>query len=421
MSRRNALGLVLVIGVTLIATAVAVYQGMKNVDRFGTPINLGLELQGGISVVLEVLPPPDGAELTEEMLDDVAEAVRRRVDEFGVAESTVQRLRGGDSRRIVVELPGITDLESAREVIGSQGVLVFKIGDEIVMSGSDKLRTAVAGFGGDYGRQPALKLSFSKEGGRIIREASRTNIGNVLTVYLDDAEILSGIIKSELGEDVEVTGSGVTLEWAKTQAAILRGGVLPAPIQEREARSVSPVLGERIVYLSFLAGVVGIALVLIFMAVVYKVPGLIADFALVVYMLIVYSAFVSIGATLSLSGIAGFVLSVGMAVDANIVIFERIKEERLSGKRLRSAIDAGFRRALAAVLDANITTLIVAAILYYFGTGRVQGFALTLGIGILASLFTAITVTKVLLSVVVDINPERSAHYFGGREMKQSV
>ncbi|MGB4164729.1 MAG: SecD/SecF family protein translocase subunit, partial [Bacillota bacterium] len=193
------------------------------------------------------------------------------------------------------------------------------------------------------------------------------------------------------------------------------------PIQEREARSVSPVLGERIVYLSFLAGVVGIALVLIFMAVVYKVPGLIADFALVVYMLIVYSAFVSIGATLSLSGIAGFVLSVGMAVDANIVIFERIKEERLSGKRLRSAIDAGFRRALAAVLDANITTLIVAAILYYFGTGRVQGFALTLGIGILASLFTAITVTKVLLSVVVDINPERSAHYFGGREMKQSV
>lgn len=421
MSRRNALSLILVIAVALVAVGVAAYQGARNQDRFGTPINLGLDLQGGISIVLEVMTPPDGTELTEEMLNDVAEAVRRRVDEFGVAESSVQRLRGGDSRRIVVELPGITDIESAREVIGSQGVLVFKIGDKIVMSGSDKLRTADAGFGGDFGREPALKLAFSREGGRILREVSRANIDNVLTVYLDDAEILSGIIRSELGEDVEVTGGDLTLEVAKTRAAILRGGTLPAPIEERESRSVSPVLGERIVYLSFLAGIVGVALVLVFMVVAYGVPGLVADLALIVYMLIVYAAFVSIGATLSLSGISGFVLSVGMAVDANIIIFERIKEERQRGKRLRAAVDAGFRRALAAVLDANITTLIVAAILYYFGTGRVQGFALTLSIGILASLFTAITVTKVLLSTVVDMDPERCAKYFGGRGMKQSV
>lgn len=413
--------MILVIAVALVAIGVAAYQGARNQDRFGTPINLGLDLQGGISIVLEVMTPPDGTELTEEMLNDVAEAVRRRVDEFGVAESSVQRLRGGDSRRIVVELPGITDIESAREVIGSQGVLVFKIGDKIVMSGSDKLRTADAGFGGDFGREPALKLAFSREGGRILREVSRANIDNVLTVYLDDAEILSGIIRSELGEDVEVTGGDLTLEVAKTRAAILRGGTLPAPIEERESRSVSPVLGERIVYLSFLAGIVGIALVLVFMVVAYGVPGLVADLALIVYMLIVYAAFVSIGATLSLSGISGFVLSVGMAVDANIIIFERIKEERQRGKRLRAAVDAGFRRALAAVLDANITTLIVAAILYYFGTGRVQGFALTLSIGILASLFTAITVTKVLLSTVVDMDPERCAKYFGGRGMKQSV
>lgn len=413
--------MILVIAVALVAVGVAAYQGARNQDRFGTPINLGLDLQGGISIVLEVMTPPDGTELTEEMLNDVAEAVRRRVDEFGVAESSVQRLRGGDSRRIVVELPGITDIESAREVIGSQGVLVFKIGDKIVMSGSDKLRTADAGFGGDFGREPALKLAFSREGGRILREVSRANIDNVLTVYLDDAEILSGIIRSELGEDVEVTGGDLTLEVAKTRAAILRGGTLPAPIEERESRSVSPVLGERIVYLSFLAGIVGIALVLVFMVVAYGVPGLVADLALIVYMLIVYAAFVSIGATLSLSGISGFVLSVGMAVDANIIIFERIKEERQRGKRLRAAVDAGFRRALAAVLDANITTLIVAAILYYFGTGRVQGFALTLSIGILASLFTAITVTKVLLSTVVDMDPERCAKYFGGRGMKQSV
>jgi len=421
MSRRNALGLALVIAVVLISVGAAVYQGIRNEERFGTPINLGLDLQGGISIVLEVMPPPDGRQLTDEMLDDVAEAVRRRVDEFGVAESTVQRLKGDNSRRIVVELPGITDIEAAREVIGSQGVLVFKIGDQVVMSGSDKLRTAEAGFGGDYGREPALRLTFSKEGGRIIRDVSRKNIGNVLTVYLDDAEILSGVIRSELGEQVEVTGAGVTLEWAKTKAAILRGGTLPAPIEERESRTVSPVLGERVVYLSLLAGAVGVALVLIFMVAVYKLPGLIADIALIVYMLIVYAAFVSIGATLSLSGIAGFVLSVGMAVDANIIVFERIQEERRSGKRLRAAIDAGFRRALSAVLDANITTLIVAAILYYFGTGRIQGFALTLSIGILASLFTAITVTKTLLSAVVDMNPEGAAKYFGVRGMEHGV
>lgn len=419
MSRRNVLGVVLVVAVVLLAVGVSVYQGMQNNKRFGTPINLGLELQGGINIVLEVMPPPSGDELTEEMLDDVAEAIRRRVDEFGVAEPTIQRLKG--SRRIVVELPGITDIDAARSVMGSRGVLVFKIGDQVVMSGSDKFSTAEAGSGGTYRSEPALKLKFSTEGGRIIREVSRRNIGNVLSVYLDDSVIVEGVIRGELGEDVEVTGGNVTIEWAKEKAAILRGGTLPAPIEERESRSVSPVLGERIVRMSLMAGIVGVSLVLIFMVVVYKLPGLIADLALIVYILIVYAAFVSIGAVLSLSGIAGFVLSIGMAVDANVVIFERIKDELRSGKRVRAAIDAGFRRALTAVIDSNITTLIVAAILFLFGTGRVQGFALTLSIGVVASMFTAITVTKILLSAIVDRNPERYARHFGGRGMEQRV
>lgn len=421
MSRRNVLGVVLVVAIALIAAGVSVYQGIENTRRFGTPINLGLELQGGINIVLEVMPPPGGDELTDEMLDDVAEAIRRRVDEFGVAEPTVQRLRGQDSRRIVVELPGITDIDAARSVMGSRGVLVFKIEDQVVMSGSDKFSTAEAGFGGTYGNEPALKLRFSAEGGRIIREVSRRNIGKTLSVYLDDKVILDGVIRGELGEDVEVTGGQVTVEWAKEKAAILRGGTLPAPIEERESRSVSPVLGERIVRMSLMAGIVGVLLVLVFMAVVYKVPGLIADMALIVYMLIVYTAFVSIGAVLSLSGIAGFVLSVGMAVDANVVIFERIKDELRSGKRVRAAIDAGFRRALTAVIDSNLTTLIVAAILFYFGTGRVQGFALTLSIGVVASMFAAVTVTKILLNAIVDKNPERYARHFGGRGIEQRV
>ena len=172
--------------------------------------------------------------------------------------------------------------------------------------------------------------------------------------------------------------------------------------------------------MSILAGIVGVSLVFVFMVAVYKVPGLVADFALVIYMLIVYAAFMSIGAVLSLPSIAGFVLSVGMAVDANVIIFERIKEERQSGKRVRAAIDSGFRRAFTAILDSNVTTLIVAAILFYFGTGRVQGFALTLSIGILASMFTAITVTRILLNAIVDRDPERYARYFGG-EAEQRV
>jgi preprotein translocase subunit SecD len=420
MSRRNVLGLILVAAVVLVAVGASVYLGIRNDRRFGKPINLGLDLQGGINIVLEVLPPPGGEELTDEMIDDVVEAVRRRVDEFGVAEPVVQRLMGGDGRRVVVELPGITDIDAAREVMGSQGVLVFKIGDRIVMSGSDKLRTAAAGFGGDFGKEPVLNLTFSAEGGRIMRDVSKNNIDQVLTAYLDEMEIFNGVIREQLGERVVVSGPNVTIEWAKNKAAILRGGTLPAPIAERESRSVSPVLGERIVRMSILAGIVGVSLVFVFMVAVYKVPGLVADFALVIYMLIVYAAFMSIGAVLSLPSIAGFVLSVGMAVDANVIIFERIKDERKSGKRVRAAIDSGFRRAFTAILDSNVTTLIVAAILFYFGTGRVQGFALTLSIGILVSMFTAITVTRILLNAIVDRDPERYARYFGG-EAEQRV
>lgn len=200
MSRRNVLGLILVVAVVLLAVGASAYLGIQNNRRFGKPINLGLDLQGGINIVLEVLPPPGGEELTEEMLDDVVEAIRRRVDEFGVAEPVVQRLMGGDGRRIVIELPGITDMDAAREVMGSQGVLVFKIGDRVVMSGSDKLRTAAAGFGGTLGREPVLNLTFSPEGGRIMRDVSKSNIGKVLTVYLDESEIFNGVIREELGE-----------------------------------------------------------------------------------------------------------------------------------------------------------------------------------------------------------------------------
>jgi len=422
MSRRNVWGLLFVAAVVVIAIGLSVFMGIRNYDMYGRPINLGLDLQGGIHLVLEVMPPP-GEELSEERLDDVEEALRRRVDELGVSEAVVERLKGDDSRRIAVELPGITDIDSARQVLGSQGVLLFKLEGEIIpgLTGNEHLVGASPGWGGDFGNVPALKLEFDDEGGRILRNLSRDHINDILSIHLDEAEIVSGRIVGELGNKVEVTGQNVTMEWAKNAAAILRGGTLPAPIKELESRSVSATLGQRIISLSLTAGIVGILLVLVFMIVIYKLPGLVADIALLVYMMIVYAAFVGVGASLTLPGIAGVILSIGMAVDANVIIFERIKDERQSGKRIRAAIESGFRRALTAVIDANVTTLIVAAILFYFGAGKVQGFALTLSIGILASMFSAIMVTRILLSAVVDRDPEKYSRYFPIKEEKQHV
>jgi len=314
------------------------------------------------------------------------------------------------AKRIVVELAGVKDPQRAREVIGRTAQLEFR--DEqgnVIMTGSD-LKNATAGSD-EYGR-PAVHFELTSEGAKKFEKATRENIGRPISIYLDQELLSSPVVQSVIRDKGQITGIG-SMDKAKDLSMMLRAGALPVPLDLLHSEVLEPTLGQESIDQSKVAAVIGAGLVVLFMLAVYRLPGIMADIALGVYGLIVLAALAVIHAVLTLPGIAGLILSVGMAVDANVIIFERIKEEMRGGKRLRAAIDAGFTRAFGCILDSNVTTLITAAVLYVYGTGAVRGFAVTLGLGIVASMFTAIVVTRVLITAVVDRNPERYARYFG--------
>src|SRR5690606_8709795 len=223
------------------------------------------------------------------------------------------------------------------------------------------------------------------------------------------------LFRSIVGGEAIITGQ-FTIEEARQLAILLQSGSLPVPLSVMEIRNVGPTLGQESVDASLKAGIAGVVLVLLFMLFYYRLPGGVADIALGMYVLMLFALLVGLRATLTLPAVAGLILSVGMAVDANIIIFERVREELRSGKRLRASIDAGWKRAFVAIFDSNVTTLIATGVLFYFGTGPVRGFAVTLSLGILISMFAAIVVTRTLLKVVVDKNPDRYVRYFGVKE-----
>lgn len=372
-------------------------------------LNLGLDLQGGVHVVMEA-KPGQGEKLTEDVMNRALAVVERRVNGLGVAEPIVQRQ---GNRRIIVELPGISDQQEAIEVIGKTAQLEIKDPTgKTVLTGAD-LKDAY--LSRDQLGRPAVSIEFTAEGAKKFAALTTTFQGQRIPHILDGEVLVNPEIREPiLGGKGQITGQ-FTVEEAKNLAVLLKAGSLPVPMEVVEIRNVGPTLGKESIDLSIKAGILGAALVLLFMVFYYKLPGLIADLALGLYALIVLAAMAALGATLTLPGIAGFILTIGMAVDANVIIFERIKEELSNGKRLRAAIDAGFNRAFTTILDANVTTLITALVLFYYGTSSIRGFAVTLTLGILASMFTAIVVTRFLLNVVVDANPERFGKYFGMR------
>lgn len=379
------------------------------------PPRLGLDLKGGIDVVLEAQDTPEH-EVTDEDMVKLKLAIERRVNKTNLAEPVIVR---EGARRIRVQLPEVKNREQAMDIIGKTAMLTFKDPDgNIVLTGSH-LVNASAGFSQERGGA-AVFLEFNKEGGdifgkvteRLAKEPIRER--RILSIYLDDELVSAPEVqygKPIYSQHAEITGLG-DIEKAKTTALLLKSGALPVPVEVLSDNYVDPTLGQEAVSRSMKAGLVGVILVFIYMLAFYKFLGSIADIALGIYIIFVLSALMSLQATLTLPGIAGLILSVGMAVDANVIIFERIKEELESGKRLRAAIDAGFSRAFSAIFDANVTTLITAGVLFYFGTGAIKGFAITLSVGILASMFTAIVVTRWIMSAIVDRNPERYAKYF---------
>ncbi len=400
-------GYVLRVALLLIVAATA---AIMLAQPIGEAINLGLDLQGGTHLVLELVDAPE-APVDEEAVQAVLHILRQRVDGFGVQEPVIQRQ---GERRIIVELPGLADPDEAIEVLAMTAHLEFRDEEgQVLMTGRD---LEDASFVYDEYNRPAVGVEFRGESAQEFAEVTREQLGRSLVIVLDD-EIISAPVVQEpiLDGQAQITGIP-SAEEAQNIALGLRSGALPVGVEVIENRTVGPQLGEESVQQSLLAFGVGIIAVLVAMLVLYRLAGLVADLALGIYVLLVAGALAFLEATLTLPGIAGLILSIGMAVDANVIIFERIKEEVNWGKTLRASIEGGFRRAFRTILDANLTTLIVAGVLFYFGTGPIRGFAVTLSIGILCSMVTALIITRLLLVWLVESRLVRPQAYFRTRK-----
>lgn len=435
-------------------------------------MRLGLDLQGGSQLTIQVRPSEDVRTITPEVMEAVQSVVRNRVDGLGVAEPIVQTV--GDDR-ILVQLPGISDPEQAERVLGGTAQLDFRkevrnpelnaevnvrrqeLSDLLLkqvnleqegnaeaieankaaiaqkqeqineLSGRLYERTGLTGKNLEYADpQPAqagnlwnVGLEFDAEGGRLFAELTKelAGTGRTLGIFLDDRLISSPVVGPEFAETGITGGRAViqgrfTAQEANDLAVQLRGGALPVPVEIVENRTVGATLGRDSIDRSIYAGIGGLILVLIFMAVYYRLPGVIADIALTIYAVLTLASFALLGVTLTLPGIAGFILSIGMAVDANVLIFERTREELRSGKSLYRSVESGFYRAFSSILDSNVTTLIACGALFWLGAGLVRGFALTLAIGVLVSMFTAITCSRSLMFFAIGIDEFRRPELF---------
>ena len=376
-------------------------------------IKLGLDLRGGATVLLQAKDNPNDP-VNEEKMSRAVATIRERIDALGVTEPVITRV--GDNR-IEVQLPEIQDPQRALDLIGQTAQLEF-IEEEtkkVILTGNEikKAEAEFAPSSDGLGQAPVVAFELSPEGAKKFATATKENIGKVIGIYLDKQPISLPTVQSEIPDGKGIITGSATMEEAGDLATLIRAGALPVELETLSVTAVGPQLGANSFEQSINAGKIGILLVLLFMLIYYRLPGLVSDLALVLYTIIVLTILASIKATLTLPGIAGFILSIGMAVDANVIIFERIKEEVRLGKTLRAAIDSGFRRAFITIFDSNITTLIAAVVLFYFGTGPIKGFAVTLSIGILSSMFTAIVVTRYLLKLLVSSNLGKNLKLFG--------
>ncbi len=386
MKRMSILRLILVILVIGVAIFYA-FPLEKN-------INLGLDLQGGSHIVLECIDSPN-APVDSDAVNRVIEIITNRINPEGVKEPVIQRQ---GERRILVQLPGMDDPQEAENLIGKTALLEFKDENgETLLTGA-YLKNAKASF--DRFGRPNVILEFDEEGAKLFEQATLKNVGKVLAITLDGQEISAPVVQEPIPSGEASIVGQFTVEEAQRLALLLRSGALPVEVKILENRSVGPTLGRDSINRSLKAGIVGLSLILLFMIIFYKGFGLVADLALLICLLLVMGGLAMLNATLTLPGIAGIILTIGMAVDANILIFERIKEELKMDKTFRASIEAGFSKAFRTIFDANVTTLIAAVALLYFGSGPIRGFAVTLSIGIAASMFTAIVVTKLILELL---------------------
>ena len=452
--QRSILALILVLIIAAITVIVTI------------PTRLGLDLQGGSQLTIQVKTTPTIPKIDQGMLEAVRRIVENRVNGLGVSEALVQTV-GED--QILVQLPGVNDPQQAERVLGGTAKLEFQeqlpgteaqlaierqLQQELLVKQAElktsnneaaikenqaalkRSNEAIAklfkssGLGGenlkDAQPQPLasgnnwnVALVFDTKGGELFAQITKNlaGTGRSIGIFLDERMISSPVVGVEFAQAGITGGSAViqgnfTTQEANDLAVQLRGGALPVPVEIVENRTVGASLGKDSIQSSINAGIGGLVLVLIFMVAYYRLPGVIANIALLIYALLTWAAFVLFGVTLTLPGIAGFVLSIGMAVDANVLIFERTREELRAGKTLYRSVESGFYRAFSSILDGNVTTVIACLALFILGAGLVKGFAVTLGLGVVVSMFTAITCSRTLLLVVLGFPALRKPQWF---------
>jgi len=438
MVRRNTIVFFIILAIFAFAICAIIYP------MFGREeMRLGLDLQGGIHMVYQAdfsdLEPGTEADAIEGAMA----VIERRINVLGVTEPLIQK-QGGD--RIVVELPGVSEAEKAKNLIGQTTLLEFRereIDEEgnatwvpavATIDGKEKALTSGYFKENTYVGQGSmgqifLYFEWNEEGSEISGEVTGRLIGQPLAIFLsgepllgDDGQPIAPVVRSQITDRGQI--EGLSFKEATELSQLLNAGRIPVPLTPVYEQTISPILGADFIDMSVKAGLIGIILVMLFMIVYYRLPGALASLALIFYGALVLAIFKLIPVTLTLAGIGGFVLSIGMAVDANVLIFERMKEEFATGRTLGAAIEAGFNRAWTAIRDSNITTFIVCAILYWLGSSiiasaPVMGFALTLFIGVAVSMFSAIIVTRTLLRLFVGTALAKKTSLFSAHREKK--
>lgn len=398
--------------------------GIGPLDPIKDKMKLGLDIKGGVYVVLEAKTDDVGEDL-KKIMEQTQAVIENRVNQMGLSEPVVT-IEG--DKRIRVELPGAEDANEAIEMIGKTAQLEFALADgTIVLNGSD-IKNAGLTTDQEHGGY-AISLEMTREGGAKFEEATRLAVsGTIVSAYEGisnraiiiflDGDVVSSPVPSEVisgGNAIITNGTmgGFDIEYASNTAALIRGGALPVGLEEITSSVQTAKIGINALEKSVVAGFIGLLLIVILMFVFYQIMGFAANIALLLYVVLILWIMAIMGAVLTLPGIAGIILSLGMAVDANVVIFSRIREEIINGKTIRVATQLGFKRALSTIIDSQLTTLIAAVVLYQVGTSSVKGFALTLMIGIVVSIFTAVIVTQVLLHVICESKKFNQKKYFG--------